>query len=51
MPRERMITVIKVSISREPPRYMAQPAGRMVISVVGASVREMDTGSWQLFIH
>ena len=30
---------------------MIQPTGRIVINVVGASVREMDTGSWQLFIQ
>ena len=51
IPRERIVAVMKVSAGRLPARYISHPAGRTVISVVGARAREMETGSWQLFIQ
>ena len=51
IPRDRMMVMRKVSIFRLPLIYISHPTGRMVIMVVGARAREMETGSWQLFIQ
>ena len=51
MPKDSTMVVMKVSTGRLPPAYRSQPAGRMVIMVVGEMALDREMGSWQLFIQ
>ena len=51
MPKDSTMVVMKVSTGRLPPAYKSQPAGRMVIMVVGEMARAREIGIWQLFIQ
>ena len=51
MPKDSTMVVMKVSTGRLPPAYKSQPAGRMVIMVVGEMALDREMGIWQLFIQ